>query len=75
MYKYTADDREIIATARRANKDKRAEKRLHALELRASEISAARPNVVVQPCETICGLTEHVISSITCRNWIQDCCV
>ena len=36
MYRYTEEDRAIIAAARKANKDKRAEKRLHALELRAS---------------------------------------
>ena len=35
MYKYTEEDRAIIAKARKENKDKRAEKRLHALELRA----------------------------------------
>ena len=33
MYRYTDKDREIITAARKANKDKRAEKRLHALEL------------------------------------------
>lgn len=36
MYRYTDEDRAIISAARKANKDKRAEKRLHALELRAS---------------------------------------
>ncbi len=41
MYRYTEEDRAIIAAARKANKDKRAEKRLHALELRASGKSAA----------------------------------
>ena len=40
MYRYTEEDRAIIAAARKANKDKRAEKRLHALELRASGKSA-----------------------------------
>lgn len=40
MYRYTEEDRTIIAAARKANKDKRAEKRLHALELRASGKSA-----------------------------------
>ena len=40
MYRYTDEDREKIAAARKANKDKRAEKRLHALELRASGKSA-----------------------------------
>ena len=41
MYRYTEKDREIIASARKANKDKRAEKRLQALELRAAGKSAA----------------------------------
>jgi transposase len=41
MYRYTEEDRKIIMAARRTNKDKRAEKRLHALELRASGKSAA----------------------------------
>ena len=40
MYRYTEEDRAIITAARKANKDKRAEKRLHALELRASGKSA-----------------------------------
>ena len=40
MYKYTEEDREIIKKARKANKNKRAEKRLHALELRAEGKSA-----------------------------------
>ncbi len=39
-YRYTEKDREIIAKARKANKDKRAEKRLYALELRAEGKSA-----------------------------------
>ena len=41
MYRYTDEDRAIIAAARKANKDKRAEKRLYALELRASGKSTA----------------------------------
>ena len=46
MYRYSEEDREIIAAARKSNKDKRAEKRLYALELRAAgksgkEVSAA----------------------------------
>ena len=40
MYRYTEEDRVIIAKARKANKDKRAEKRLYALELRAEGKSA-----------------------------------
>jgi len=41
MYRYTEEDREIISAARKANKDKRAEKRLHAIELKAEGKSAA----------------------------------
>ena len=40
VYRYTEEDKAIIAAARKANKDKRAEKRLHALELRAAGKSA-----------------------------------
>ncbi len=40
MYRYTDEDRAIISAARKANKDKRVEKRLYALELRASGKSA-----------------------------------
>ena len=40
MYRYSAEDRESIANARKSNKDKRAEKRLYALELRAAGKSA-----------------------------------
>ena len=41
MYRYTAEDLEIIKAARKANKNKRAEKRLYALELRACGKSAS----------------------------------
>ena len=46
MYRYSEEDSEIISVARKRNKDKRAEKRLYALELRAEgksaeEVSAA----------------------------------
>ena len=46
MYRYSEEDRQIITAARKRNKDKRAEKRLYALELRAEgksaeEVSAA----------------------------------
>ena len=46
MYRYSKEDLEKIICARKKNKDKRAEKRLHALELRAEgksaeEVSAA----------------------------------
>lgn len=40
MYRYSEADRHIIAAARKKNKDKRAEKRLYALELRAAGKSA-----------------------------------
>ena len=40
MYKYTDEDRTIITRARKENKNKRVEKRLYALELRASGKSA-----------------------------------
>ena len=40
MYRYTEEDKAVIAAARKANKDKRAEKRLYALELRAAGKSA-----------------------------------
>ena len=40
VYRYTEEDKAIIAAARKANKDKRAEKRLYALELRAAGKSA-----------------------------------
>ena len=40
MYQYSEEDRELIAAARKKNKDKRAEKRLYALELRAEGKSA-----------------------------------
>ena len=40
MYRYTENDRAMIEAARKANKDKRAEKRLYALELRAAGKSA-----------------------------------
>ena len=46
MYRYSEEERAKIAAARKRNKDKRAEKRLYALELRAEgksakEVSAA----------------------------------
>ena len=40
MYRYTEEDKAIITAARKANKDKRAEKRLHAMELRVTGKSA-----------------------------------
>ena len=59
MYRYTDKDREIITAARKANKDKRAEKRLHALELRASGKSAEEVAAAVGfHASTITRLTE-----------------
>ena len=40
MYRYTEEDKAIISAARAKNKDKRVEKRLYALELRAEGKSA-----------------------------------
>jgi len=60
MYRYTDEDRAIIAAARKANKDKRAEKRLHALELRASGKSAKEIAAVV-------GLKEGYIPQLTAK--------
>lgn len=56
MYRYTAADRAIISEARKQNKDKRAEKRLHALELR-SEGKAPRKLRRQQ------GFTQHIFRS------------
>jgi len=62
MYRYTDKDREIITAARKANKDKRAEKRLHALELRASGKSAEEVAVAVGfHASTITRLTEKYV--------------
>ena len=60
MYRYTAEDKAIISAARRANKDKRAEKRLHALELRASGKSAA------EAAKTV-GFHSAYISQLTAK--------
>ena len=40
MYRYTDEDKAIIEKARKENKNKRVEKRLQALELRAEGKSA-----------------------------------
>ncbi len=60
MYRYTEEDRAIIAAARKANKDKRAEKRLYALELRASGKSAKEIAAEV-------GLKEGYIPQLTAK--------
>ncbi len=60
MYRYTDEDRAIIAAARKANKDKRAEKRLYALEMRASGKSAKEIAAEV-------GLKERYIPQLTAK--------
>lgn len=60
MYQYTEEDRTIIAKARKANKDKRAEKRLYALELRAAGKSAKE--IAAQT-----GFKEAYIPQLTAR--------
>ena len=62
MYRYTEKDRAIIAEARKANKDKRAEKRLYALELRASGKSAEEAAALSGfHASTITRLTEKYV--------------
>lgn len=62
MYRYTEEDRTIIAAARKANKDKRAEKRLYALELRASGKSTEEAASAAGFCaSTITRLTEKYV--------------
>lgn len=60
MYRYTDEDRTIIAAARKANKDKRAEKRLLALELRAAGKSA-------KEIAAVTGLQERYIPQLTAK--------
>lgn len=60
MYRYTEEDRAIIAAARKANKDKRAEKRLYALELRAAGKSA-------KEIAAITGFKERYIPQLTAK--------
>ncbi len=60
MYRYTDEDRAIIAAARKANRDKQVEKRLHALELRASGKSAKEIAAEV-------GLKEGYIPQLTAK--------
>ena len=60
MYRYTEEDRAIIARARKANKDKRAEKRLHALEMRAAGKSAKEIAAEV-------GFKERYIPQLTAK--------
>ncbi len=60
MHRYTEEDRGIIAAARKANKDKRAEKRLHALEMRASGKSA-------KEIAAEAGLKEGYIPQLTAK--------
>ena len=58
MYRYTQEDRAIISAARKSNKEKRAEKRLYALELRAAGKSAAEVSKAT-------GFHEAYISQLT----------
>ena len=60
MYRYTDEECAIIAEARKANKDKRAEKRLLALELRASGKSA-------REIASVTGLQERYIPQLTAK--------
>ncbi len=60
MYRYTDEDRAIIAAARKANRDKQVEKRLHALELRASGKSA-------KEIAAEAGLKEGYIPQLTAK--------
>ena len=60
MYRYTEEERAMIAAARKANKDKRAEKRLHALELRAAGKSAKEVAAEV-------GFKERYIPQLTAK--------
>lgn len=60
MYRYTDEDRAMIAAARKANKDKRAEKRLRALELIASGKHAKEVAVEV-------GFKERYIPQLTAK--------
>ena len=60
MYRYTDEDRTIIAAARKANKDKRSEKRLLALELRAAGKSA-------KEIAAVTGLQERYIPQLTAK--------
>ncbi len=49
MYRYSEKDQQIISVARKRNKDKLAEKRLYALELRASGKSAEEVSAATYP--------------------------
>ena len=60
MYRYSEEDREQIVAARKRNKDKRAEKRLHALELRAEGKSAAEVSAAT-------GFHSAYISQLTAK--------
>ena len=60
MYRYSEEDREEIVAARKRNKDKRAEKRLYALELRAEGKSAAEVSAAT-------GFHSAYISQLTAK--------
>ena len=60
MYRYSEADLEKIAAARKRNKDKRAEKRLYALELRAEGKSA-------EEVSSATGFHKAYISQLTAK--------
>ena len=60
MYRYSEEDLEKIIAARKGNKDKRAEKRLYALELRAKGKSA-------EEVSTATGFHKAYISQLTAK--------
>ena len=60
MYRYSEEDLEKIVDARKKNKDKRAEKRLYALELRAGGKSAEEVSAVT-------GFHKAYISQLTAK--------
>ena len=66
-YKFSSEEIAAIKAARRETKDKRADARLKALELRAEGLEL---KVVDRLCDTICSLTPDTIFSITGRDWI-----
>ena len=60
MYRYSEEDLEKIVAARKRNKDKRAEKRLYALELRAKGKNAEEVSAVT-------GFHKAYISQLTAK--------
>ena len=60
MYRYSEEELEKIIAARKGNKDKRAEKRLYALELRAKGKSA-------EEVSTATGFHKAYVSQLTAK--------